>query len=71
VIDAGACTLCYLCERFCLHDAIRFADKEFHLDKTACVSCGLCCSLCPVDALELRPGGGGSFSPKSAGAEAE
>jgi dihydroorotate dehydrogenase subfamily 1 len=54
VIDAEACTLCGLCERSCLHEAIHFVDKEFRLDRTACVSCGLCCSLCPADALELK-----------------
>lgn len=52
-IDAEACTLCGLCERSCLHEAIRFVDKQFQLDRDACVSCGLCCSLCPADALEL------------------
>jgi dihydroorotate dehydrogenase subfamily 1 len=52
-IDAAACTLCGLCERSCLHEAIRFVDKQFQLDRGACVSCGLCCSLCPADALEL------------------
>jgi dihydroorotate dehydrogenase (NAD+) catalytic subunit len=52
-IDYDLCNLCLLCERSCIHQAIHFADKKFHLDKTRCVRCGLCCSLCPKGALSL------------------
>jgi len=52
-IDYDLCNLCLLCERSCIHQAIHFDDKEFHLDKTRCVRCGLCCSLCPKVALSL------------------
>jgi dihydroorotate dehydrogenase subfamily 1 len=55
-IDYERCNLCLLCERSCIHRAIHFEDKEFHLDKTRCVRCGLCCSLCPKSALSLEPG---------------
>ena len=54
-IDPEACTLCGLCERSCIHRAIRFEDRQFLLDRKLCVSCGLCCSLCPVDALAMEP----------------
>jgi dihydroorotate dehydrogenase subfamily 1 len=53
-IDEERCNLCLLCERSCLHQAIHFEDKEFHLDRTFCVRCGLCCSLCPKAALSLE-----------------
>jgi dihydroorotate dehydrogenase (NAD+) catalytic subunit len=52
-IDYGLCNLCLLCERSCIHQAIRFEDGVFHLGKTRCVRCGLCCSLCPKGALGL------------------
>ena len=52
-IDYDLCNLCLLCERSCIHQAIAFEGKEFHLDKTRCVRCGLCCSLCPKGALSL------------------
>jgi dihydroorotate dehydrogenase subfamily 1 len=55
-IDYQLCNLCLLCERSCIHQAIHFEDKEFHLDKTRCVRCGLCCSVCPKDALSLGTG---------------
>jgi Pyruvate/2-oxoacid:ferredoxin oxidoreductase delta subunit len=54
-IDEELCNLCLLCERSCIHQAIHFEDKEFHLDGTRCLSCGLCCSLCPKVALSLVP----------------
>ncbi len=53
--DEELCNLCLLCERSCIHQAIHFEDKEFHLDRTRCLSCGLCCSLCPKVALSLVP----------------
>jgi dihydroorotate dehydrogenase (NAD+) catalytic subunit len=55
-IDYDLCNLCLLCERSCIHRAIRFEDREFHLDETRCVRCGLCCSLCPKGALSLGTG---------------
>jgi dihydroorotate dehydrogenase subfamily 1 len=53
-IAAQACTLCYICERSCLYQAIHFEDRQFHLDETRCVSCGLCCTLCPHGALHMQ-----------------
>jgi dihydroorotate dehydrogenase subfamily 1 len=55
-IDYDLCNLCLLCERSCIHRAIRFEDRKFHLDETRCVRCGLCCSLCPKGALSLGTG---------------
>ena len=52
-IDYDLCNFCLLCERSCIHRAIAFEDKEFHLDRARCVRCGLCCSLCPKSALSL------------------
>ena len=52
-IDNELCNLCLLCERSCIHEAIHFEEKEFHLEKTHCVRCGLCCSICPKSALSL------------------
>jgi dihydroorotate dehydrogenase/Pyruvate/2-oxoacid:ferredoxin oxidoreductase delta subunit len=52
-IDRDLCNFCLLCERSCIHQAIRFHDKEFQLDRSRCVRCGLCCSLCPKAALSL------------------
>jgi dihydroorotate dehydrogenase subfamily 1 len=54
-IDPELCTHCLLCERSCIHAAIRFEGEQFLLDRGACVRCGLCCSLCPVDALTMKP----------------
>jgi dihydroorotate dehydrogenase subfamily 1 len=54
-IDPGVCTHCLLCERSCIHGAIRFEGDDFLLDRKACVRCGLCCSLCPVRALAMEP----------------
>lgn len=52
-IDSDLCTLCLLCERSCIHQAIHFEEGEYHLDRSRCVRCGLCCSLCPQAALSL------------------
>jgi dihydroorotate dehydrogenase subfamily 1 len=52
-IDNELCNLCLLCERSCIHRAIRFQETEFHLEQARCVRCGLCCSLCPKRALSL------------------
>ena len=53
-IDAERCDLCLACQRACIHRAIDFQDKTFHLDRTECVSCGLCCTVCPHAALSLE-----------------
>jgi dihydroorotate dehydrogenase subfamily 1 len=50
-IDYELCNYCLLCERSCIHRAIRFQEEKFHLDQSRCVRCGLCCSLCPKSAL--------------------
>lgn len=54
-IDYDLCNFCLLCERSCIHQAIHFEDKKYHLDKSRCVRCGLCCSLCPKGALSQGP----------------
>ncbi len=48
------CNLCLKCEKSCLHQAIKFYQQEFKLNKAHCVSCGLCASLCPRGALILE-----------------
>lgn len=47
------CTFCDICVKGCVHDAIRFIEREFFVDRAKCVSCGLCASLCPTDALTM------------------
>ena len=54
-IDYDLCNFCLLCERSCIHQAIHFENKKYHLDKSRCVRCGLCCSLCPKGALSQGP----------------
>jgi dihydroorotate dehydrogenase subfamily 1 len=52
-IDYDLCNFCLLCERSCIHRAIRFENEEFRLEKSRCVRCGLCCSVCPKSALSM------------------
>lgn len=55
-IDMDKCTLCGLCEKSCVYDALvvdRDA-KEVRVDETKCVACGLCVSVCPPHAMSLR-----------------
>ena len=47
------CTFCDICVKGCVHEAIRFENKQFFTDRSKCVSCGLCASLCPTDALTM------------------
>jgi dihydroorotate dehydrogenase subfamily 1 len=47
------CTYCDICGKGCVHEAIRFVERKFLLDRAQCVSCGLCASLCPTDALTM------------------
>jgi dihydroorotate dehydrogenase (NAD+) catalytic subunit len=47
------CTYCDICVKGCVHEAIRFVEREFLLDRAKCVSCGLCASLCPTAALSM------------------
>jgi ferredoxin len=47
------CTYCDICVKGCVHEAIRFVEREFLVDRAKCVSCGLCASLCPTFALSM------------------
>ncbi|MHA1652522.1 MAG: 4Fe-4S binding protein [Candidatus Thorarchaeota archaeon] len=55
VVDMEKCTLCGLCERSCVYDAITTdrEAQELRIDASKCAGCGLCVSLCPTHALEL------------------
>ncbi len=50
------CKYCDICVKSCMHEAIRFQDKIFNMDRNRCVSCGLCVSVCPYRALDMQPG---------------
>lgn len=47
------CTYCDICVKGCVHEVIRFVEREFLVDRAKCVSCGLCASLCPTAALSM------------------
>jgi len=47
------CDLCLVCEKSCVHRAIKFSDNIFELDRSKCHSCGLCISICSRNALWL------------------
>ncbi len=54
-IDRELCTLCGLCERSCVYDAISIVRERGTIDVDAgrCTACGLCVSVCPHRAIEL------------------
>jgi len=47
------CTLCLICEKSCVHQAISFPKNIFQMERVKCVSCGLCASVCQRGALEM------------------
>jgi len=57
-VDAGRCTACGQCSRFCLPDALSLSesDNSFSLQFVAasCIDCGLCARVCPEGALEFE-----------------
>ncbi|MFO7899080.1 MAG: 4Fe-4S binding protein [Planctomycetota bacterium] len=56
VVDRSRCTGCGICERVCLHAAIR-VDRIARIDRARCVGCGACVGNCPRGALSLVVGG--------------
>lgn len=52
-INLEKCNCCDRCARSCIHQAIRFENQVFGLNKSSCISCGLCVSLCPRSALTI------------------
>ena len=55
-VDMEKCTLCGLCEKSCVYEAIT-TDKEgqeLRFDKSRCQACGMCISVCPYDALSYN-----------------
>ncbi len=55
-IQMERCNFCDRCVRSCLHQAIRFENQVFVVNRGNCVSCGLCVSLCPRSALKMETG---------------
>ena len=54
-IDLERCTLCGLCAKSCVYQAIAI-DKEkgtINFDSTLCQACGMCISICPHHALAV------------------
>jgi len=52
-VDLEKCTLCGLCPKSCVYDAITVDKKNelFEIDKDLCQACGMCISVCPYHAL--------------------
>lgn len=48
---ASKCTLCGLCQKYCVYGAIRMIGRTVKIDPSRCTSCGLCVSVCPSRAL--------------------
>ncbi len=59
IVDAGACSACKLCARFCPTGALSFvADAEsfvLYFRPAICIDCGLCAVACPEDAVSFGP----------------
>lgn len=45
------CIGCKLCEKKCLHHAIRIENNHAIIDYDKCESCGICCDVCPTGAI--------------------
>ncbi len=55
-VNTEMCTLCGLCPKSCVYDAITL-DREnevLTIDPKKCAGCGLCVTVCPEHALSLR-----------------
>ncbi|TFG07242.1 4Fe-4S dicluster domain-containing protein [Candidatus Thorarchaeota archaeon] len=55
-VDLERCTLCGLCPKSCVYDAITL-DRENEvliIDAEKCAGCGLCVTVCPQHALSLK-----------------
>ncbi len=47
-VDQEKCSMCGLCHRACLHNAIRWQKKERAvIDPERCIGCGACYAVCP------------------------
>jgi len=48
------CTGCRVCEKYCIHEAIKVGkDKIAHIDYEKCVGCGQCVAVCQYDASRV------------------
>jgi dihydroorotate dehydrogenase (fumarate) len=52
-IDIGSCSLCDICRRRCLHDAIIVEDGLYSIVRAKCTSCGFCFEICPSNAVKI------------------
>jgi formate hydrogenlyase subunit 6/NADH:ubiquinone oxidoreductase subunit I len=54
-VDMSLCTLCGLCVKSCVYDAITIdkSERTLAIDDSKCVRCGLCVSVCPYHALSM------------------
>ncbi len=51
--DAGTCSVCGECEKYCPTAAIKVVETARTLDIEKCIGCGQCVPRCPQEALEL------------------
>lgn len=54
-IDAGRCTGCLLCWKFCPEACVRLTEKVPDIDFSYCKGCGICVVECPPACISFLP----------------
>ena len=50
------CTVCGICTRVCMYEAIRLEKESARVEREKCIGCTACHSICPEEAIHMAEG---------------